>query len=834
MKRKFTKILGIGLVVVLLFSLATIPALATISGLSLTLSSTTISNSPTTYTLTFNAGVALADGQTITVTFPTGANIASVAGVTVEATAGIGGTGSSGAPIAAASAVPVGQVLTITTGGGTKIGAGSIVQVVVPAVANPGTVGTYTLTVATATETTAVSATFATVAPTISPLPGIVKFYNTSGVPMGQFTGGTAIAQAIAASLTGYTIEVGPGTYTENPTISTTSGSGGTTSAGVILKATGTAAETIIIGNITISAATVTIDGFTIAGNMIIGTTGDKATIKNCIFTKTGTGTTAETLITYGNTTASGTGTITANTIDTSLGAVQDTGILVNQLGLTISNNTFVVDGATVAASDSAINVAATAGTTTITGNTISGASGIGVTVSGAGSTSTITSNTLSNLNVALNITAVATVTVQTNTIDACGLAVSATLTTGQAAIQVAGATALSITNNTITNCPNDIIEVDANADLVNMMFNNMSGNTLGVDNNDGVNTVNATHNWWGAATGPATGANAGLVSATGALGTTATGTFNLGLTTLTAATTQKVDVAIVTSGGAATTAAIIGVANYSANPGAATPYPAISGGFFDVYVGTPGAAADVATIKFYGAVTADTVAYVYSTLQGQWAQCTSQGVNTTGGYVWVKTGLTITPAIGDLAGTAFALVTIPASATLAIPTNLAPEVGATDIPLSPTFAWSAVTGAAGYYFQMADNANFVAPLVKLDGDLGRLIVTAYHYVPELEYSTAYYWRVKSVSGTVGAGDLVESAWVSGVIITMDEPEEPLPPVVIEQQPAAPAPIIEPIVEVITPAATPITPAWIYAIIAVGAVMIIAVIVLIVRTRRVA
>jgi len=505
---------------------------------------------------------------------------------------------------------------------------------------------------------------------------------------------------------------------------------------------------------------------------------------------------------------------------------------------LTVSNCTISIDGA-FGAEDTAVAIAdgTTALPTTVTGCTIIGASGDGVVVTAG--VASVTSNTLSTLNSALKVTT-GTVTVSSNTIDTCGLSISTTATVGQAAIVVTSTAGLTITNNTITNCPNDIIEITDNSELINMMFNNMSNNTLGIDNNDAdtAQTLNASHNWWGAATGPATGMNstAGAVNNTaGYLGGTAIGTFALATATLTAATTQKVDVSIANATtGAASNAAIIGVANYAANPGAATPYTAISGGFFDVYVGTPTANADVATIKLYGAVTTDTVAYVYSALNGTWAKCTTQGVNTVGGYVFVKTGLTITPAISDLAGTAFALVTVPTVATLATPTSLAPAVGATDVPLSPTFAWSAVTDAAGYYFQMADNANFVAPLVKLDGDLGRLIVTAYHYAPELEYSTAYYWRVKAVKGTVGAGDLVESTWASGVIITMDVPEEPLPPIVIEQQPATPAPIIKPIVEVITPAATPITPAWIYAIIGVGALLVIAVIVLIVRTRRVA
>ena len=137
-----------------------------------------------------------------------------------------------------------------------------------------------------------------------------------------------------------------------------------------------------------------------------------------------------------------------------------------------------------------------------------------------------------------------------------------------------------------------------------------------------------------------------------------------------------------------------------------------------------------------------------------------------------------------------------------------------------------------------------MAPLVKLDGDLGRLIVTAYAYVTELDYSSPYYWRVKAVSGTAGAGTLKESPWTSGVFITMDEPVEPTPPVVIEEAPTLPDITIEqPDITITSPAITvplpdvvetEITPTWIYIIIAVGAVLVIALLVLIVRTRRVA
>jgi len=102
----------------------------------------------------------------------------------------------------------------------------------------------------------------------------------------------------------------------------------------------------------------------------------------------------------------------------------------------------------------------------------------------------------------------------------------------------------------------------------------------------------------------------------------------------------------------------------------------------------------------------------------------------------------------------------------------------------------------------------------------------------------------KAVSGTIDAGDLLESAWASGVFVTMDEPEEPTPPIVIEEAPELPDITIEqPDITITSPdivvplpdvVETPITPTWIYVIIGVGAVLVIALLVLIVRTRRVA
>jgi len=877
MKTKFSKILGIGLTIALLTSLLMIAApVSAIGQPTVSITPKTISSNAV-YTITFDVVKALAVGDEIVVTFPTGTNIAGIlapAGdgdVTIGCSSGIG----VGASIATnAASVVLLQKLTITvpamTTTGVGIGAGATIQLVIGAVnpiVNPATIAdTYTVTVGTQTnvpvaiEAAVTSAAYATTAPTVATLPGVVSYYNSAGVLMGSFTGATAIQQAVTLCPTLGKIDVGPGLYTETNIT--------TAAAGVVIKATGTAAETIVKGNFVINHASITIDGFTITPvgtNTTIGTTGNKVTIQNCVFTKRGTATTtvAETLLAYGNTTASGTGTITANTFDTSLGATTDNAILVPQLGLTISNNTFTVDGAT-GAGDSAINVTNAAGTTTISGNTITGASGIGVTVNGAGTTA-VTGNAFSNLNSAFNITT-GTVTVDGNTIDVCGLVkTTVPVFAGQAAIVVTSTAGLTIKNNTITNSPNEIIQVAANSNLVNMMFNSLTGNTLGVDNNEAAAlTLNATHNWWGVDTGPAAGMNTpfsatqGLINATAHLGGEATGTFTntVGATSLLTKTTVGVDVSV---NAALTVGDIIGVANYSANPQDATTLPALDGGFYDVNVVEDGAALPITSVlvKFYNSnITANTVLRVWGTLAGGWVPVVAvSGVNLYEGYAYATITATTTPSIAGLAGTPFALVESPL-ATLAAPTLAAPTLGATDASLSPAFSWGAVAGATGYEFQLADNANFVLPLVNLTGGEAALIVPFYKYVSELDNATTYYWRVRAldveyvkfvVSNT--------SAWVTSVFTTEEEPveeEEEAPVWTCPQcgltfatrdaleahaataHPPVEPPVIEPIVEVITPAETPITPAWIYAIIGVGAVLVIAVIVLIVRTRRVA
>ncbi len=920
MKKKFSKILGVGLTLALLISLllTAVPVMATIGGVTLAVSPTTISV-PANYTMTFNLGAPLTATGTITATFPTGAVITSiddadvtlsgannvavitgnaavvgtgtaftaamvgkkiefdgtagtwytiatwtsataitispvsaitdtnasfvVADVLIAATSGIGTTAFA---MTEAASVTTLQALAVTTG--TAIGTGALVQVVVAGAVNPGTVASYTLNVFTSAETTAVPAVYTTTAPVILPLPGVVERYNSVGVLMEQTN---SIATAVTNAADGDSIMVGAGTYDEDADIVITKS----------ITITGDAATTIIEdvngtgggGTVTISfeqtalLAGVVFDGFTVMGNLTpasaITITGIGVTVQNSIFTKAGTATTAvaqdmievnpssSLTTTYPNV-------ITNNTFDTTLGATYDDGVMVYNGTITISGNTFIMGGSIVT-DDFDRGVVLEAGSTPLLAVTVkdNDFSGNGTKAVGGGSgaegTGTISGNTIDGMDQAIESdAALLTLTIKDNVIKNSQNTTGGTIDLGDAA-------AATITNNTFIDNLGYVLEVGpGGATAIKMLFNDMSGSAKMVLNNHTSETVDASHNYWDVAP-TADGTRITYLPVLAA--SPSEGALAVGLAAVIAKATVGVDV---TATGTAVPA-IIGVANYSANPEDATPLPALAGGFYDVFLAetAPGDTTSV-LVKFYNAnISADTTIYVWGTIAGGWVAVTgATGVNLYEGFAFVTITATTTPSIASLGGTPFVLVDAPVATVLDEPLIVAPKGGADDISLTPTFAWSGVAGADGYAFEFSDNAYFVAPLAEMFGD-SRLIVTAYAYVVELDYSTAYYWRVKAVNGSFTDVPYEldyydeESPWVSSVFITMDEPVEPTdiilePADIILEQPDI---VIEiPNIIVPLPAETPITPSWIYVIIGVGAVLVIALIVLIVRTRRVA
>jgi len=132
------------------------------------------------------------------------------------------------------------------------------------------------------------------------------------------------------------------------------------------------------------------------------------------------------------------------------------------------------------------------------------------------------------------------------------------------------------------------------------------------------------------------------------------------------------------------------------------------------------------------------------------------------------------------------------------------------DVELMPAFSWESAKTADSYQFVLADNAEFTSPLVN-----EKTPESAYNLDFELEYNTNYFWRVMAYKGNEAI-----SRWSDiGAFTTITEPEAPPPP------PSPP-------VTVTQPAPAPIVIPLLWTIIGIGALLIIAVVVLIVRTRR--
>ena len=145
------------------------------------------------------------------------------------------------------------------------------------------------------------------------------------------------------------------------------------------------------------------------------------------------------------------------------------------------------------------------------------------------------------------------------------------------------------------------------------------------------------------------------------------------------------------------------------------------------------------------------------------------------------------------------------------IPNLCSPPCGGDDVILNTNFSWDEVAGAAGYELQIvaagADGTADFTGATTLTTD-----VNALASIPGLGYSTTYYWRVRAITASV------PGAWAVCIFTTMDEPDEPLPPqdLVVE-----------------LPDVEEVTPTWLWVLIGIGAALTVAVIILIVTTRRV-
>jgi hypothetical protein len=171
---------------------------------------------------------------------------------------------------------------------------------------------------------------------------------------------------------------------------------------------------------------------------------------------------------------------------------------------------------------------------------------------------------------------------------------------------------------------------------------------------------------------------------------------------------------------------------------------------------------------------------------------------------------------------------TIVANAA-SVPELASPAIGTTVQPDQVAFSWSPTAGTTSYSFQLDTGATFTAPLysttVTSAGASLPLTVT-------LERGRMYYWRVKALTPTEGdwssVGNFIVAAEATSLTTTTVASTTVTSTVITIPQATS---------TIITmPAATQtveeVNPTYIWAIIIIGAVLVLAVIVLIVRTRR--
>ena len=869
MKSKIFKILGVIAVVAMIAAALVAPA-AALSGVNLAVSTAVIGATPTT-TVTFTLGATQAAAtNAFVVTFSSGWTIpAGAIACTISTSNGIGSTAISNIT---PNATAVGQVITIDTTPAAvgPIGAGAIVQLTFTTITNPTTIGSYGCTVSSAAETTAVASnTITTTTPTIVPVPGTITVWNSGGVELAQTTDFNV---ALAAVTAGGTIKLTAGTYNT-----------AFTSANLDLSMTiqGTdpsAANVILMSTVpwTLSGATVVINNVTIDGSSspVTPTYGSaKLTIANA--NTSGTDAISGCNIQNGALTVNDTGTATVCTLSKDVFTVATgayTG-LVATTPVTATGCTFNVAG-----TSTGITAAASL---TVTGSTFTGVAettdtylGNGILVTG-GTGSAISASTFTGLSTAFTVSnAAAMATFNGNTVTNCGEASPPAVTaTSAIVITAAAANGVNIYGNTITKSTNYVISVATGQDgNVNFYQNTLTGNANIATNGDLSNTLNLIRNWWGSVANipanvtVATGLTAGLQFTPALTVAPTAAAFSItpaGSTASALSASASVGVNI----NNVSEAAEWGATALSASPvSTALPsgYTAVK--YWDVYGQSLAGAAitDGATVDFYGTTASPVVntptsmsaVLFYNPTTGSWVVVPNDMINAYGNYVEIYVGTTANAGVSqaEFDGTPFVLATQTiALGTITPPTAaLYPVNGATGVPVSGiTFTWPAVTASGltvTYQFAIAQasantSANEFAILDYSDNASTNAEVSQETF----QYNTVYWWEVRAITMNASGGVAATGPWTVSMFTTM-----PMPATTTSTAPAITVTntvntitVTQPITTVqstvtsvvitqttgTSSAAIPSYLLWV--VIVVGAILVIAVIVLIVRTRRI-
>jgi hypothetical protein len=160
-------------------------------------------------------------------------------------------------------------------------------------------------------------------------------------------------------------------------------------------------------------------------------------------------------------------------------------------------------------------------------------------------------------------------------------------------------------------------------------------------------------------------------------------------------------------------------------------------------------------------------------------------------------------------------------------PGILSPENGGYVAQTSPSFSWAPVSGATRYEFQLSADTSFAAPLASTQH-------AAAGASPDvtLEVGNTYYWRIRAIEPSEGEWSTIANFTVSETMpgeagepnVTVTVPDITIPPITVPPATVNLPPTPE--------TQAPISEGLLWAVIIIGAVLVIALIVLIVRTRR--
>ncbi|MDD4859539.1 MAG: hypothetical protein PHR56_04975 [Dehalococcoidales bacterium] len=137
------------------------------------------------------------------------------------------------------------------------------------------------------------------------------------------------------------------------------------------------------------------------------------------------------------------------------------------------------------------------------------------------------------------------------------------------------------------------------------------------------------------------------------------------------------------------------------------------------------------------------------------------------------------------------------------------PAAGAKDVPVSPLFQWSAVSGADSYELLAATDSAFNNPEVTRVGDYA-LSATAWQCNVNLKFGTTYYWKVRARTASSRSDWSSVSTFTTGLETTPQEttltPTPAIPQLPVTPNPTLPSPVYLPHQPQVAPSNPALTP----------------------------